>query len=156
MKPKAYLETTIVSYLAAAPSRDIVIAGHQQITREWWERRDRFELFVSEVVVEEATRGDAAVAARRAALLSGIPVLDLAPEVHELANRLILVRAVPAKALVDAVHIAVAAVNQVDYLLSWNCRHIANAAVRGKIDQACRAAGLLAPVICTPEELTEA
>lgn len=156
MKPKAYIETTIVSYLAASPSRDIVIAGHQQITTEWWERRDRFELFVSEAVVEEAMRGDAVVAARRAALLSGIPVLDLAPEVHELANRLVLVRAVPAKALVDAVHIAVAAVNRVDYLLSWNCRHIANAAVRGKIEQACRAAGLQAPVICTPEELTEA
>jgi len=156
MKPKAYIETTIVSYLAASPSRDIVIAGHQQITREWWKRRNRFELFVSEAVVEEATRGDAVVAARRAALLSGIPVLDLAPEVHELATRLVLVRAVPAKALVDAVHIAVAAVNRVDYLLSWNCRHIANAAVRGKIEQACRAAGLQAPVICTPEELTEA
>jgi len=156
MKPKAYLETTIVSYLAASPSRDIVIAGHQQITREWWEHRNRFELFVSEAVVEEATRGDAAVAARRAALLSGIPVLDLAAEVHELANRLLLVRAVPAKALIDAVHIAVAAVNRVDYLLTWNCTHIANAAVRGKIEQACRAAGLQAPAICTPEELMEA
>ena len=100
MKPKAYIETTIVSYLAASPSRDIVIAGHQQITTEWWERRDRFELFVSEAVVEEAMRGDAVVVARRAALLSGIPVLYLAPEVHELANRLVLVRAVPAKALV--------------------------------------------------------
>ncbi len=155
MKPKAYLETTIVSYLAASPSRDIVIAGHQQITREWWERRNRFELFVSEAVVEEAMRGDAAVAARRAALLSGIPVLDLAAEVHELANRLLLVRAVPAKALIDAVHIAVAAVNRVDYLLTWNCTHLANAAVRGKIEQACRAAGLQAPAICTPEELME-
>ena len=77
MKPKAYLETTIVSYLAAAPSRDIVIAGHQQVTREWWERRDRFELFVSQAVVEEAARGDTVVAARRIALLSGIPVLEL-------------------------------------------------------------------------------
>ncbi len=156
MKPKAYLETTIVSYLAASPSRDIVIAGHQQITREWWERRNRFELFVSEAVVEEATRGDAAGAARRAALWSGIPVLDLAAEVHELANLLLLVRAVPAKALIEAVHIAVAAVNRVDYLLTGTCTHIANAAVRGKIEQACRAAGLQAPAICTPEELLEA
>ena len=77
MKPKTYLETTVVSYLAASPSRDIVIAGHQEITREWWARRDRFELFVSEAVVDEARRGDAVVAARRQALLSGIPVLDL-------------------------------------------------------------------------------
>jgi len=94
MKPKLYLETTIVSYLAAEPSRDIVIAGHQQITREWWERRNHFQLFASGAVVEEARRGDAAVAARRMALLDGIPVLDLAEEVHELANRLLLVRAV--------------------------------------------------------------
>ena len=78
MKPKAYLETTIVSYLAAAPSRDIVIAGHQQVTREWWDRRDRFELFVSQAVVEEAARGDTVVAARRIALLSGMPVSNLA------------------------------------------------------------------------------
>ena len=156
MKPKLYLETTIVSYLAASPSRDIVIAGHQQITREWWERRNHFELFVSGAVIEEASRGDAAVAARRMALLDGIPVLDLAEGVHELANRLLLVRAVPAKARVDAVHIAVAAVNRVDYLLTWNCTHIANAAIRGKIEQACRAAGLQAPAICTPEELMEA
>ena len=137
MKPKTYLETTVVSYLAASPSRDIVIAGHQEITREWWERRDRFELFVSEAVVDEARRGDAVVAARRQALLSGIPVLDLGAEVHDLADRLLRIRAVPAKALVDAVHIAVAAVNRIDYLLTWNCRHIANAAIRGKIEQAC-------------------
>ena len=156
MKPKAYLETTIVSYLAASPSRDIVIAGHQEITRQWWERRDRFELFVSEAVVDEAKRGDAVVAARRQALLSGIPVLDLGVEVHDLAVRLLRIRAVPAKALVDAVHIAVAAVNRIDYLLTWNCTHIANAAVRGKIEQGCRAAGLQAPAICTPEELMEA
>ncbi len=156
MKPKAYLETTIVSYLAATPSRDIVIAGHQQVTREWWERRNRFELFVSQAVVDEATRGDTAVAARRTALLSGIPVLELGPEVYELANRLLLVRAVPAKAMIDAIHIAVAVVNRVDYLLTWNCTHIANAAIRGKIEQACRAVGLQAPAICTPEELMEA
>lgn len=156
MKPKAYLETTIVSYLAGLPSRDLVIAGHQQITREWWERRHRFELFVSQAVVEEASRGDPAVATRRAAFLSGIPVLELGQEVHELANRLLVVRAVPAKALIDAVYIAVATVNRVDYLLTWNCTHIANAAIRGKIEQACRGSGLQPPVICTPEELMEA
>ena len=89
-------------------------------------------------------------------LLSGIPVLDLGVEVHDLASRLLRIRAVPAKALVDAVHIAVAAVNRIDYLLTWNCTHIANASVRGKIEQSCRAAGLQAPAICTPEELMEA
>jgi len=156
MKPKAYLETTIVSYLAADPSRDIVIAGHQQITREWWERRSRFELCVSQAVVEEAARGDPMAAARRMTLLSGIPVLAFAAEVYDVANRLLRMHAVPAEALVDAIHIAVTAVNSVDYLLTWNSRHIANAAARGKIEQACLAAGLRAPVICTPEELMEA
>jgi hypothetical protein len=155
MKPKVYIETTVVSYLAASASRDIVIAGHQQITREWWEGRNRFDLFVSQAVLEEAGRGDRTVATRRAALLSGIPVLELGQEVHELASSLLQVRAVPAKAVVDALHIAVAAVNRVDYLLTWNCTHIANAAVRGKIERACRDAGLQSPVICTPEELME-
>lgn len=93
MKAKVYLETTIVSYLAALPSRDLVLAAHQQITREWWERRNRFELFVSQAVVEEAGRGNVAAAARRAALLTGIPVLELGPDVHGFANRLLLASA---------------------------------------------------------------
>ena len=116
MKAKVYIETTVVSYIAASPSRDLVVAAHQQITREWWERRDRFELFVSQAVVEEAARGDVAAAARRAALLSEIPVLELGAEVHEFANRLLRTRIVPAKASIDAIHIAVAVVNRVDYL----------------------------------------
>ena len=155
MKPKAYLETTIVSYLAASASRDVVVAGHQQITHDWWEHRDRFALYVSAAVVDEAQRGDAAVVKRRMALLNGIPVLDLNADVHRLAERLLSEHAVPPKALVDALHIAAAAVNAINYLLTWNCRHIANAAVRGKIERACRAEGLNAPIICTPEELME-
>ena len=155
MKAKVYVETTIISYVAASPSRDLVVAAHQQITREWWERRDRFELFVSQAVVEEAARGDVAAAARRAALLSRIPVLELRAEVHDFANRLLRTRIVPAKASMDALHIAVAVVNRVDYLVTWNCVHIANAAIRVKIDRECQSAGLHAPVICTPEELME-
>lgn len=156
MRAKVYVETTIISYLAALPSRDIVLAAHQQLTREWWDRRDRFELFVSQAVVDEAVRGDAAAAARRMALLAGIPLLALGGEVDEFANRLLRGNVVPGKATVDAIHIAVAAVNRVDYLVTWNCTHIANAAIRGKIEQTCRGAGLEAPIICTPEELMEA
>ena len=155
MKPKAYIETTVISYLAASPSRDIVVAAHQQLTREWWERRDRFELIVSQAVVDEVSRGDAAVAARRLAFLAQIPVLDLGDNVNEFARKLLRSRAVPPKANLDAVHIAVAAVNHVNYLVTWNCTHIANAAVRGKIEEACRSAGLPTPTICTPEELME-
>jgi len=144
MKAKVYVETTIISYVAASPSRDLVVAAHQQITGEWWERRDRFELFVSQAVVEEAARGDVAAAARRAALLNGIPVLELGAEVHEFANRLLRTHIVPAKASIDALHIAVAVVNRVDYLVTWNCVHIANAAIRVKIERVCQSAGLRA------------
>ncbi len=103
MKPKAYLETTVVSYLAAAPSRDVVVAGHQQITHDWWKRRDRFELFASAAVVDEAQRGDAAQVKGRMALLNGMSVLDLTADVHRLAAGLLAEHAVPANALVDAV-----------------------------------------------------
>jgi predicted nucleic acid-binding protein len=156
VKAKVYVETTVVSYLAAPPSRDIVVAGHQETTRAWWTRRDRFELFVSQAVVEEASHGNAVAAAQRMALLDGIPVLGLTAEIDAIANQLLRAAAGPAKARIDAIHIAVAAVSRLDYLVTWNLTHIANAAIRGKIEQTCRGAGLQAPVICTPEELLEA
>jgi predicted nucleic acid-binding protein len=155
-KSKVYVETTVISYLAAAPSRDIVLAGHQETTRVWWSRRDRFELFVSQAVVEEASRGNAVAAARRLALFEGIPVLGLNEEIDAIANQLLRAGAVPAKARIDAIHIAVAAINRMEYLVTWNLTHIANAAIRGKIERTCRGTGLQAPVICTPEELPEA
>ena len=156
MKSTVYLETTVVSYLAASPSRDIVVAADQQITRGWWDTRDRFELLISQAVLDETSRGDADAAARRVALLAGIPVLTLNVEVIDFAGQLLQGGVVPAKAHSDALHIAVAAVNRIAYLLTWNCAHIANAAIRGKIEGACRTAGLKAPIICTPEELMEA
>lgn len=155
MKRRVYLETTIVSYLTALPTRDLVRAAHQQITTEWWQGRDRFDLFVSEAVLQEAAAGDPDASARRLTALLGIPVLAATAEVANLAHRLVTGGAVPAKAAVDAVHIAVAAVNGMDFLLTWNCTHIANAATRVKIEQTCRAAGVVPPVICTPEELLQ-
>jgi predicted nucleic acid-binding protein len=152
-KSKVYVETTVISYLAASPSRDIVVAGHQETTTAWWSRRDRFELFVSQAVIEEASRGNAGAAARRLAFLEGIPVLGLNAEIDAIANQLLKASVIPAKARIDAIHIAVAAINRMEYLVTWNLTHIANAAIRGKIEQACRDAGLPAPVICTPEEL---
>jgi|SRR5262245_25936136 len=156
MKARVYVETMIISYLAASPSRDLVVAAHQQITREWWEGGSRFELFVSQAVIEEAARGDAVAASRRFECLTGIPVLELDTTVVDFGNRLLRTRVVPAKASIDAVHIAVAAVHHMDYLVTWNCSHIANAAIRVKIENACRDAGLPVPAICTPEELLEA
>lgn len=155
-RPRVYLETTIISYLTASPSRDLVQAAHQQVTRDWWERRARFELFVSQAVLDEAARGDTQAAKRRVEALSGIQVLGVSPDASAVARHLLEAGAIPRKAALDAVHIAVAVVNGMDYLLTWNCAHIANAAVRGKIEQTCRDLHLEPIVICTPEELTEA
>ena len=154
MAARVYLETTIVSYLVAVPSADLIQAAHQQATRNWWAGRNRFELFVS-AVVTEAGRGAPDAAARRMEALRGIPNLQFGPAVGALARRLMQRGTLPPKARLDAAHVAVAAVNGMDYLLTWNLRHLANAALRGKIEGVCRDAGTVPPIICTPEELME-
>jgi hypothetical protein len=156
MKPKVYLETTIVSYLTAWPSRDLIMAANQATTIEWWtKRRDAFDLFVSPTVVKESKAGDLEAAARRWEVLKGLPSLKITEEVELLANDLIVKVPLPPKAQADALHIAVAAVNGMDYLLTWNCTHIANATLRSRIEAVCRAAGYEPPVICTPQEMLE-
>src|SRR5437870_10402490 len=101
MQSKVYVETTVISYLAASPSRNIVVAAHQRLTKAWWDQRARFELFISQAVVDEASRGDASVAKRRLALLDNVPVLALSDDVHEFAHRLLAAGAIPAKAVLD-------------------------------------------------------
>jgi predicted nucleic acid-binding protein len=155
MKSKVYLETTIVRQLTAEPTRDIVQAAHQKLTRVWWNRRDRYELFVSQIVITEAGRGNAEAASRRLATLEGIPALAVSAEAVDLAAHFIRAQVMPEKAGVDALHVATAVVNGIDYVLTWNCTHIANAAIRDKIEQACRKSGFEPPIICTPEELME-
>lgn len=156
MRPKIYVETSIISYLAARPSRDLVLAGHQQITHQWWAaRRASFDPFASEAVVNEASAGDAEAARRRLDFLGALPLLDITDEVSSLAEELIRQGPIPPKAVVDAVHVAVSAVYGLDYLLTWNCSHLANAKLRTRIDQVCISLGYRAVVICTPEELME-
>ena len=156
MKPKIYLETTIVSYLTARPSRDLITAAHQQITQQWWHtQRARFDLFVAPPVMQEVQAGDPDAAARRLAALQSIPILTLSEAATGLAQALIVPGPLPANAVVDALHIAIAAVNGMQYLLTWNCTHLANAAIRSDIEDVCRARGYEPPVICTPEELME-
>lgn len=155
MKAKVYLETTIASYLTARPSRDIVRAAEQEVTREWWKSRDAFSLYVSELVIDESARGDPAAAAYRLEALRDLPLLGMTPDAESLGRDLVLQAAVPAKAAIDALHIALAAVHGMDYLLTWNCAHIANATTRGRIEAGCRAGGFEPPVICTPMELIE-
>ena len=155
MKPKAYIETSIVSYLTAFPSRDLVLAAHQQVTRDWWAGRAAFDLYVSQFVLDEAEAGDAEAAARRMQILEETTLLDITDEATSLARGLLAGRALPSRAQVDAFHIAVAAVHGMDYLLSWNCTHIVNAAMRSTIEAICRAAGFVPPVICIPLELAK-
>ena len=154
MKPTVYVETTIPSYLTAWPSRDLVRAAHQQITREWWARRDGFDLYLSRLVIQECQAGDALAAVDRLTALAGIPLLEQAVAETELAEALVRDVPLPAKAAADALHIATAAVHGIRYLLTWNCTHIANVALRPQIEAVCRAAGFEPPLICTPEELT--
>ena len=154
MKLKVYLETTIPSLLTARPSRDVLIAGQQQATRDWWqERRHRYHLLVSGLVLLESRRGDASAARERDEVLAVCDVLEYTEAAQSLARDILATRLLPAKAAVDAAHIAVAAVHEVDFLLTWNCRHIANAAIVDKVRATIAAAGYTPPVICTPLEL---
>jgi predicted nucleic acid-binding protein len=154
MKPKVYLETTIPSLLTAWPQRDLVLAADQQVTREWWEtRRKDFLLFVSQVVLDEAAEGDPAAAAARLELLRPLPVLEVTADVELVAKSVLRTKLIPLKAADDALHLAIAAVHRVHFLLTWNCRHLANAAIAGGLATACEAAGYRMPVICTPREL---
>ena len=156
MKQRVYVETSVVSYLTARQSSNLIVASHQLITRQWWEsHRSAFELFISEAVMEEAAAGDPDAAERRIDSLAGIPLLEPSPATQEIAGRLVRDRIVPAHAVVDALHIGIAAAHGVDYLLTWNCKHIANASLRRRIAAVCRTIGAEMPVICTPEELLE-
>jgi len=154
MKAKVYLETTIPSLLVGWASRDISIAGQQQTTRDWWEqRRKRYELFVSVLVMKEVERGDAEMARQRIAKLHACRVLPYPKEAEDLTRALLSSRLMPPRAEVDAAHVATAAVHGMDFLLTWNCRHIANATIVEKLRDLCEREGFPAPVICTPHEL---
>ncbi len=142
------------SYLTAWLSRDLIRAGHQQITKEWWQaRRDDFEIYVSQLVLNEAAAGDAEAARARMAAIQDFPMLDITDEVGDLAARLVTSLSLPMKAGTDAAHIAIAAVHGMHFLLTWNCTHIANAEMSVAIEETCRECGFSSPVICTPEEL---
>lgn len=154
MRARVYIETSFVSYLTARPSRDVVAAAHQQISLDWWERRrNDFDLVVSLLVVNEARLGNPEMAQRRLALLAGIPLLEVTENAQQLAVAIVQKGLLPQSAYPDALHIATAAVHQVDYLLTWNCTHIANAEILPRVASIAERSGLTLPYICTPEEL---
>jgi hypothetical protein len=148
------LETTIPSLLTAWPSRDVVIAGQQQATRDWWnERRQDYELYISAFVLDESSQGDKSAAVARLEAMKECKVLEYSPAAEDLTRALLASRLIPAKAAADAAHIATAAVHGMNFLLTWNCRHIANATIVENLRAICEKEGFPAPVICTPHEL---
>ena len=154
MLPKVYVETTIVSYLTAWPHRDETVLAHQQSTKDWWQTaRERYELFASDVVYDECSRGDVSAAEARLDVLATLALLNTTEIAKSLAARLLSTKAVPAVAAEDALHIAIAAVNRLDYLLTWNIRHINNDAQRAHVERVCFDAGFKPPRICSPEFL---
>lgn len=157
MAERVYIETSFVGYLTSRPSRDLVVAAHQQITHEWWDtRRAGYELCISHLVVQEASAGDPQAAQERLELMQEMTFVEMSPAALSLAKDLVQAGALPKKAEDDALHIAVAATQGILYLLTWNCRHMANATMRPVIESVCAKNGFKAPIICTPEELMEA
>jgi predicted nucleic acid-binding protein len=149
-----YIETSIISYLAARPSRDIIVAGHQAVSYAWWhEQRKEFACYVSQVVLDEAGAGDPEQACIRMQLVADLPVIEVTPESEFLAIAIMKEHLLPPRAVRDAAHIAVAAVSGMDYLLTWNCAHLANAQIVRRIAVTCAANGYSIPFICTPEVL---
>ena len=155
MRPTVYVETSVISYLVGWLNRnDIQVAAHQEVTRRWWaSRRAEFELFASSVVVDEARDGDQKLASERLLFLEEVSLLAVTDKAHELKSELLRRTQIAAKAEADALHIAVAAVHGMEFLATWNCKHIANAMTLPSVYEACRSAGYEPPLVCTPYEL---
>ena len=154
MNKSVYIESSVISYLTARPSRDLVIAGHQAVTAEWWnERRLRYDVYVSPLVVEEVSAGDASAAEERLRVIADIPSVTIAADAESLASALLAANAVPANSARDALHVAIAATQGIDYLITWNFRHINNACTRTMVVNVVSDFGLVCPVLCSPEEL---
>lgn len=153
MKPSVYIETSVVSYYTSRPSRDLVVAARQQLTREWWEQYGpQLEIYVSALVIQEAEVGDSTAAEQRLEAIIDLPVLELTEDVLELAKSLINTGPIPSESFEDALHIAVAAVNGIQFLLTWNYHHINNPRMRPDIVRVVQNFGFECPVICTPDE----
>jgi len=156
MRESIYLEKTIVSYYTSKPSRDIIVLAHQEITRQWWLKViGRYNIFISEVVIEEANSGDPEAIKRRLEELKDFPHLELNDKVEKMAQVYMERLEIPEKSLRDAAHLAVASVHNIDYLVTWNCTHLANGEVIKKLMKINESLGIHTPIICTPEELME-
>jgi len=157
VKPTIYVETSVISYITSQPSRDLIVAAHQQITHDWWENAlTHYDPCISPIVLEEISRGDPLAAQLRMGKISSFPVLEILPEVHNLAVLNFKKSDIPEKARADSYHLALAAWHGLDYLVSWNCTHVVNGRIRMIIEEINARQGIRTPIICTPEELMEA
>ncbi|MGH8001527.1 MAG: type II toxin-antitoxin system VapC family toxin [Brasilonema sp.] len=154
MSETVYIETSILGYLTARSTKNLILAANMEITRDWWEtRRTAFVLYTSEAVLNEVAQGDAEIAVQRLEILRDFPLLELNHAVQDLAAQFLARSNLPPKANVDAIHIAAATVHGMDYLLTWNCKHIANAQLQGKLAEISLDFGYELPILCTPYEL---
>ena len=149
-----YIETTIVSYLVANPSRDPLVAAHQTLTREWWQNeRQHYQCVTSQEMLREALLGDPEMSRRRSESLAGLTVLEVGESTRNLARELLAENLLPPAAASDAIHAAVSSLQGVNILLTWNCRHLANPHLLGKLRSFMARHGLALPEVCTPIEL---
>ncbi len=151
--PTVYVETTVIGHIAARQQADILVAARQLTSQRWWAVRDRYKLVVSQVVVDECSAGDISAASERLTLIANIPILAVSSDARELADNLMLRHGIPESEPRDALHIAIAAVNGIQFLVTLNFTHIANAETRSIIEQVCRDRGYVPPLICSPDEL---
>ncbi|MSQ73514.1 MAG: DNA-binding protein [Betaproteobacteria bacterium] len=155
MPHKVYIETSFISYLTAPPSRDVVALGRQEVTRHWWEtQRQKYSLLISPVVLEEARQGHPEYSQARLKILTNIPVTDISPMARLIASAILKEKALPQNAAVDALHIAIAGASRVQFLLTWNFRHIANVRMRSKIEAILKRFDIEPPLLCTPDQLS--
>lgn len=154
MSETVYIETSVIGYLTARSTKNLIVAANIEITRDWWEfRRNEFILYTSEAVLDEVAKGDTGFACQRLEILRDFPLLALNQAVQGLAVQFLTRSNLPPKAKVDAIHIAAATVHGMDYLLTWNCKHIANAQIQGKLAEISLELGYVLPILCTPNEL---
>jgi len=154
--PTVYIETSIISYLRQRPSGQVVTAARQLLTHQWWDHeRGKYDLVTSQYVIDEARAGDPVLARQRLEALDGLPLLEIGPETDAIAEAIMAQAILPQKAQLDALHIAVTANNRVDYLLTWNCTHIANARILPRIHSVLVEQNCFVPIICTPEEMVD-
>jgi hypothetical protein len=154
MSETVYIETSILGYLTARSTKDLILAANIEITKDWWEfRRSNFILYTSEAVLDEVAQGDKEIAPQRLEILRDFPLLALNQDVQNLAVQLLTRSNLPPKARIDAIHIAAATVHGMNYLLTWNCKHIANAQIQGKLAEISLDFGHVLPIFCTPNEL---